>query len=75
MIFTSGKMNETFPSDLPPELRVPEREIELLYSIDCWDGPVSGLSKRGRLYFWFEFYCSPDVGRSQVHVNCHRSLA
>lgn len=60
-------MSEPTPNDLPPELRVPEREIKLLYSIDWWDGPINGLAKRGDRYFWFEFYCDDGYGRDYFY--------
>jgi hypothetical protein len=60
-------MSDPTPSDLPAELRVPEREVELLYSIDWWDGPLSGLAKHKGRYFWFQFYCDDGDGKDYFY--------
>ena len=60
-------MSEPSPADLSCDYRIPEREIELLYSIDWWDGPLSGLAKRADQYFWFEFYCDDGDGKDYFY--------
>src|SRR5262245_6948643 len=65
-------MSDPSPTDLSRDLRIPEHEIELLYSIDWWDGPLNGLPNSAQHYFSFECYCDDGEG-SEYFYRLHPS--
>ena len=56
------------PSDLLKYPHLEEREVELRWSKDWWDGPMNGsITYRGRRC-WFEFYCDDEEGVQSYYL-------